>query len=368
MVLAAATTDRVYLPNPSGRYHVSKTQHVFNHTTFNDPLSPTNTSTYFVLTILYPTEQTPNDNVTLQYMSPKVAAAIENSNKYKLPAAALERLWTHIQWQAPVLPSNPGLPTLLFSPGAGSPCIANTVIQTEMASRGYTVICVDHPGEFAVLEIPYTNTTIHGVSLDYAWGIDMPFMFRVNDIRKSDFDALLELFPKLVADYRAPFNTSSYLHFGFSLGGSVGTYLLSEHDEILAGVDYDGSLFDTMANNTVDVKKPFLTLMHGLGDPSQPPFFSIQTGWHEELLVNGTDHLDFSDIGLWLDLLDLRDQVPDDFAIGTLSGMRMSQILTRFTTRFFDGVLDGELELEKNLPSVEWPEVTFVNGSTGKEC
>ncbi|KAJ4347522.1 hypothetical protein N0V95_005353 [Ascochyta clinopodiicola] len=367
VVLATAMTDRVYLPKPSGRYHVSKTQHVFNHTTLNDPLSPTNTSSYFVLTILYPTEQAPDDSTTLQYMSPEIAVALENSETYKLPAAALERLWTHMQWQAPVLPSSPGLPTLLFSPGAGSPCIVNTVMQSEMASRGYTVICVDHPGEFALLEIPYTNTTVHGISLDYPWGVDMPFMFRVNDIRKSDFDALLQLFPKLVAEYGAPFNTTSYLHFGFSLGGSVGTYLLSAHDEVLAGLDYDGSFFDTLANNTVNVKKPFLTLLHALGDPSLPPFLSAQTGWHEELLINGTGHLDFSDIGLWLDLLGLRKMVPDDFIIGTLSGTRMYEILREFTTKFFDEVLCGELELEKDLPSVEWPEVSFVGGSTGKE-
>ncbi|UPX16004.1 uncharacterized protein EKO05_0006429 [Ascochyta rabiei] len=84
----------------------------------------------------------------------------------------------------------------------------------------------------------------------------MPFTFRVNDIRKSDFDALLQLLPRPVAEYGAPFSTSSYLNLGFSLGGSVGTYLLSAHDEVLASLDYDGSFFDTLANDTVNAKKP----------------------------------------------------------------------------------------------------------------
>ncbi|KZM19191.1 uncharacterized protein EKO05_0006428 [Ascochyta rabiei] len=90
-------TDRVYLPKPSGRYHNSKTQHVFNHTTVNDPLSPTNISSYFVLTTLSPTEQAPNANATLRYTSPEIAVALDNSKKYKLPATALERPWIHTQ-------------------------------------------------------------------------------------------------------------------------------------------------------------------------------------------------------------------------------------------------------------------------------
>ncbi|KZM19190.1 hypothetical protein ST47_g9650 [Ascochyta rabiei] len=116
-------------------------------------------------------------------------------------------------------------------------------MQSELAYRGYTVICVDDAGEFAVLEIPYTdtntdtntntNTTVHGVSIDYRG-----------------------LLPRPVAEYGAPFSTSSYLNLGFSLGGSVGTYLLSAHDEVLASLDYDGSFFDTLANDTVNAKKP----------------------------------------------------------------------------------------------------------------
>jgi pimeloyl-ACP methyl ester carboxylesterase len=366
IILAAATSNRVYLPKPSGIYHVSKTQHVFNHTTLNDPLSPNNVSTYYVATILYPTKQAPTKNTTLQYMSSELAAEVERG--YKLPAAQLERLWTSIQWQAPVLPSSPGLPTLLFSPGAGSPCIANTVMQSEMVSRGYTVLCIDHPGESPLLEIPYTNISVHGVPLGYNWGIDLDFMFRVNDIRKSDFDALLQQFSRLVEQYGAPFNTSSYMHFGFSLGGSIGTYLVSEYDEVLAGLDYDGSFFDTLRdpNATVDLKKPFLTLVHPLNDPTRPAFFEKQTGWYEELQVNGTEHLDFSDVGLWLDLLDLRSQTEEGFMVGTVSGKRMYEILTDFTTKFYDGVLGKrELKLQRNLPSTKWPEVVFVNGSTG---
>lgn len=73
--------------------------------------------------------------------------------------------------------------------------------------------------------------------------------------------------------------------------------------------------------------------------------------------VNGSHHLDFSDVGLWSELLDWNTTL-----VGTIGKSRMRDIQTSFTTAFFDMVLGkNESLLEKPLPSVKWPEVKSTN-------
>jgi hypothetical protein len=372
-VLAAAALERVYLPLPGGQHNVGKTQHVVNHTTLNDPFaSPESnyTGSFFVVTVLYPTKQAPTTNTSLKYMDDELATQIETG--WKIPTGELQKLYTHIQWQPPVAPCIAGKeqrPTLLFSPGAGFPCSASTVIQSEMASRGYTVMCIDHPGESPYLPIPYTKSGVHGLPINYEW-IDVEFAYRVNEIRKSDLDVLIALSPGLLKPNGAPRNASAptYLHFGFSLGGSIGTHLVSSHGSVLAGVNYDGSFADTLFGEITDVKKPFLMLRNdqGLdGDPSWDLFQAAQTGWWEHLEIKDTQHHDFSDVSLWMDLLQLRGRTPE-IVVGTISGERMLEVMTEFTVEFFDKVLGKKvLDLDNHLPSVEWSDVRFVNGSMG---
>jgi hypothetical protein len=89
-VLAAAAPERVYLPQPGGQYSVGKTQHVVNHTTLNDPLASPESNyigSFFVITVLYPTEHTPTANTSLKYMDDELAAQVEAD--WQIPAGNL---------------------------------------------------------------------------------------------------------------------------------------------------------------------------------------------------------------------------------------------------------------------------------------
>jgi hypothetical protein len=237
-----------------------------------------------------------------------------------------------------------------------------------MASRGYTVMCIDHPGESPYLPIPYTDSGVHGLPINYEW-TDIEFAYRINEIRKSALDTLIALPPELRKPYIASYNLSSptYLHFGFSLGGSIGTHLVSSHSSVLAGVNHDGSFADTLFGGIVNVNKPFLMLRNdqGLdGDPSWDLFQAAQTGWWQHLEIKNSQHRDFSDLSMWMDLLQLRGRTPE-IVVGTISGERMREVMTNFTVEFFDKVLGKKaLDLDQ-FPSAEWPDITFVNGSTG---
>ncbi|KAH8764362.1 hypothetical protein F5883DRAFT_422442 [Diaporthe sp. PMI_573] len=366
--------DRVYFPEPSGNYYVGKTQHVFNLTSPGFPVTPdgcNDTDAYIVVTILFPTEQEPTPETSSKYMDYELARLIEEG--WDIPTGELQRLWTTVQWQPPVLTSpreELKLPTLLFSPGAGMPCSSSTLVTADMVSHGYTVICIDHPGEAPYLQIPYTNGNagVYGLAIDYDWA-DEQVLRGVNDRRKKGVDALLELYPALVDDFSAPFNTSSYLHFGFSMGGSLGSDIVSRHDAVLAGVNYDGMFIDSyFSNSTVDVRKPFLMFRDDQGreatDPTWDWFQGNQTGWWRHLKVLGSHHLDFSDVGLWFELLGVNDTGP---STGTIEPLRMREVMNTFTMDFFERVLRGDLNesplLNGPLPSKQWPEVLLWNSN-----
>lgn len=370
-----AAADRVYFPKLPGDYYVGKTQHIFNLTGPGCPVTPdryNDTDTYIVVTILFPTEQEPTPATSSKYMDYELARLIEEG--WDIPTGELQRLWTTVQWQPPVLSSPQKeleLPTLIFSPGAGMPCSSSTLVTSDMVSHGYTVICVDHPGEAPYLQIPYTNGTagVYGLAIDYDYA-DEKVLYDVNDRRKKGVDALLQLYPGLVDDLGMPFNTSSYLHFGFSMGGSLGSDIAKRHDAVLAGVNYDGMFIDLyFSDTTVDVGKPFLMFRDDQGrettDPTWDWFQGNQTGWWRHLKVLGSHHLDFSDVGLWFELLGLNDTRP---LTGTIEPLRAREIVNTFTMEFFERVLTGGLDesplLNGPLPSDQWPEVLLWNSSS----
>jgi hypothetical protein len=372
--IASAATEKIFFPSPSGQYHVGKTQHVINHTTPNDPIAPkkwNNTGELILLTIHYPTERAPTPDTSLRYLDNTLARELEKELGF--PKGSLQKLWTTLQWQPPIIAGPVGenkLPTLIFGPGLGTTCSISTMIQAEMASRGYTVLCLDHPGEMPYLKLPYGGGGLHGLPLTYDFP-NMTVFFEVNENRKSDMDTLLEFYPKLVEEFGAPFNTSTYIHYGFSLGGSLGSYIVSTYDSVLGGVNYDGSFIDFLVDEAEDVKKPFLLFRDGqvgpYDDETWPEFEGNQTGWWEYLQVKHSHHLNFSDMGFWFELLGLKNSDVKQPLVGKITGTRMLEIQTAFTTAFFDKVLGKkECLLEAPLPSKQWPDVVFVNSSSTK--
>ena len=363
--VSAATSDKIFFPPSTGPWHVGKAQHVLKHTTSNDVFLPSNhnISKFIVLTVLYPTKQAPTQSTSLKYIDDKLAQSLENT--WNFTSGSLQKLWTPLQWQAPPKDSR-ALPTLLFSPGLDVSCDLSMVMTAEMASYGYTVLCIDHPGEPPYLKIPFSNRGVSGFAINHDWESDED-LTRINEIRKSDFDAAIAAWPALVKEYKAPFNTTHFIHYGMSLGGSIGEYLVSAYPNVLGGVNYDGSFFDGfLGPRTVDVKKPFLMLhsnAHEGADPTWPDFESAQTAWWADFRVNGTKHLDFMDTKWWIELTHQKDPRTPSLT-GTIKAIRCREIQSTFTRAFFDFVLGkGAGILNEPQPSLHWPDVVLTNSS-----
>lgn len=93
-----AGADRVYSSKRPGDFYVGKTQHVFNLTSPDCPVTPDGyeyTDTYIVVMILFPTEQEPTPATSSKYMDNELPRLIEEG--WDIPTGELQRLWTNVQ-------------------------------------------------------------------------------------------------------------------------------------------------------------------------------------------------------------------------------------------------------------------------------
>jgi hypothetical protein len=360
--LLVQAVSAVLLPPPTGPYHVGYTQHVFNHTTPNDPVAPQNASSILMATIYYPTLTIPvPGNNTAPYLDPTTAKLWGDIFEY--PNNSLQSLLTWNVYQAPPLDkATYGIsqkPTVIFSPGGGENAIMYNALNSELASQGYTVLALDHPGEAPYIQLPDGAPGIYGIDISAVWNDTL--QTAVYNMRISDTLAVIrDLYPSLVASSGAPFNTTHYLTIGHSLGGAASGGALAVEPSILGGVNLDGKFYAFP-----DVKKPFLMLAGAEHtpklDPSWSPFSINQSGWYQWVNVTGAGHQDFSDLGDWVDVQGLRNKTATP-SLGTIWGPRMDYIVRTFVSTFFDFV-QGETEW-LDVPNVSFPDVVYINGSS----
>lgn len=356
--LLIETVLAVSFSPPTGLYHVGYTQHVFNHTTPNDPVAPHNASSILLGTLYYPTAETPvPGNNTASYLDPTTAKLWGDILQY--PNNSLQDLTTWNVFKALPLNTKSHKPTVIFSPGGGENAIMYNALNSDLASQGYTVLALDHPGEAPYLQLPDGREGVYGINITAVWNRTLQeavYRMRVSDILAT----VRDLYPSLVKSFNAPFNTTHFITIGHSLGGAAAAGALAVEQSIIGGVDLDGLFV-----NTMDVKKPFLMLAGAEHtpelDPSWSPFSKNQSGWWQWLNVTRSSHQNFADLGDWVDLQGLRNQTITP-SLGTIWGPRMDFIVRTVVEAFF-GFVTGEGKW-LDVPNAQIPEVVFINGSS----
>ncbi|KAF9268458.1 hypothetical protein L218DRAFT_510898 [Marasmius fiardii PR-910] len=349
-LLACFSVKAIPLWDPTGPYHVGYTQHVFNHTTPNDPTKPGN---IMLLTIYYPTRQIPQTAVP--YLDPNTAKVYEPG----FPSP-LSSLTTRLQLDAPtLLGTSPEFgngtspyPTVIFLPGLEFPSVGYTAILYELASYGYTIIAIDHPGEALFIQLPNGGAGIPG-SLNATSPLAI-YDYRISDVLVMMSDAFL---PSLIRTWGASINTTHFGIFGHSIGGAGAVGVMASNDTKIAslfkvGANLDGTLVQFSNASTpappasADLKRPFLELAgqqhfngseSSLRDPTWRYFDAGQSGWRRGLQVNGTLHLDYSDGPLWVKRLG--GQAGTTF--GGADGDRITHVVTSILRKLF-GYIEGK--------------------------
>ncbi|WP_231648499.1 alpha/beta hydrolase [Saccharothrix sp. NRRL B-16348] len=144
------------LPSPTGPHHVGVTTLHLVDADRPDPWSTDGRPRDVVISVHYPALNV-RDHPVAPQLTPTAAADFSwyAPVAFKhLPTSGVD--WaatlTHSHVDAPARPTR--RPVVLYSPGLSEPRAFGTTTAEELASRGYVVVTVDHPGEVFSVDLP----------------------------------------------------------------------------------------------------------------------------------------------------------------------------------------------------------------------
>ncbi|MEV5338866.1 alpha/beta fold hydrolase [Streptomyces sp. NPDC052676] len=237
---ASATTRdtapllRLRLPAPSGPHPVgARTLHLVDPSR-NDPWEPRIGVRELMVTVLRPAVPGRGFPRAPQ-LTPGAAAAFTEHGPLihpELPASGVD--WaatlTHARTGAPPLPGR--RPVLLYSPGGGDARTMGSALAVDLASHGWTVVTVDHPGDASEVEFPHERPGRERVRTTTLLGPPDAAIFRTMiDTRVADLRFVLDALGLERAGV-----------YGHSAGGTAAAQALHEDRRIAAAVNLEGYL------------------------------------------------------------------------------------------------------------------------------
>ncbi|MEW2576362.1 alpha/beta hydrolase family protein [Streptomyces syringium] len=250
----------VRLPAPTGPHRIGTTTlHLVDHSR-RDPWDATIPVREVMVGVFYPARTVRGYPVARQMTqdAAELFAVIDPAMHQGLPKAGVN--WaattTHAHTGAPARPGR--RPVVLYSPGGGDPRTLGTGTAEELASRGYVVVTIDHPGDASEVDFP-TRTRHRKKVRPTVFRTDPrkdPQLFRTAiDTRIADTRFVLDTLEAVAAGHRPgaerralPENLGEALDlrrvgmYGHSAGGTTAAEAMYEDHRISAAVNLEGYL------------------------------------------------------------------------------------------------------------------------------
>ncbi|NUT52714.1 MAG: alpha/beta hydrolase [Saccharothrix sp.] len=236
------------LPAPTGPHRVGVTAvHLVDHGR-TDPWSPEGGPRDVMASVYYPALDVRDRPVARQFTPGEAAvfARLAPALLRHLPTSGVE--WgatlTHAHVDAPAKPGR--RPVVLYSPGLGDPRAINTGLAEELASRGYVVVSLDHPGETVVVELPGRPPRTFQLPGNPA--VEPKLYQDVIATRLADTGFVLDRLEALAAGDGLPANLGRSLDlsrigmYGQGLGGTIAAEAMYEDRRVDAAVNLEGFL------------------------------------------------------------------------------------------------------------------------------
>ncbi|KAI0453233.1 hypothetical protein F5B21DRAFT_288738 [Xylaria acuta] len=336
---------------PTGRYSVGMKRIEIPYVTTDDPIAPNNITTAFLATVYYPTPEHFTGH-PVPYLDAALAALFENA--YNVTTGSFANLRTDSIIQNAAFLNGTGYPTVLFGPaGVGPPVAMFSILLSDLASHGYTVIGADHPYEQPFIRWP-NGTALYGLPpfSDPDWFSEETFInFRVNEMK-----AVIDNIPLIEQSLGGAINNTHIGTFGHSAGGAAAAGTLLHDARVSSTINIDGPFWSE--DQYTDAMKPVLLLSEAaIEDLTWVTFGAVQTGWWKHLGVNGSLHVDFTDETFWKEVTDVKAH---SSSLGDINGYRMVNITRTFVRAFFDFTLRATQEPILDGPSASWPDVVYI--------
>ncbi|HVK24230.1 MAG TPA: alpha/beta hydrolase [Actinokineospora sp.] len=240
----------IELPSPTGRHHVGVTTLHLVDPARKDPWN--GEARELMASVFYPARMVRGYPLAPQ-MTPLAAGAFGqidvNFAHPELPKAGVNwaATMTHAHTDAPA--KGFPRPILVYSPGTADPRTINSGLAEDLASRGFIVVTVDHPGETTEVEFPDGRVRMIGLPGDPRAN---PAIARtILETRLADTRFVLDQLETIAAgggSYRLPTNLARAMDvrriglFGHSVGGSVAAEAMYEDPRVDAAVNLEGYL------------------------------------------------------------------------------------------------------------------------------
>jgi predicted dienelactone hydrolase len=368
-LLLADTIAGYLVPNPPGKYNVTLTIGTLTDYTRNDPSIETPTPRTLVLSIFQPTKCA--STVSVPYM-PNTTAEFQGPYLQQQFNISADFVPLFLGARLPVCPNEPNScsiaydsPILLFSGGWNIPRLYYSALASAIASAGFTVISIDHPGDTNIITYPDGHSVVGkgpGVPTDlefaqYTSARAADASFIIDQLNNAT--AVAELLPQ-----RGPreFCTNRVGMLGHSLGGSAAVHAAGTDSRIRGAIDWDGSIFGSLPSSGLSA--PVLLVSEPLGNSSNPTWDALwpQLNGPKLLLeVANTTHMSFSDASVLLQAAG-QDTAAFGDLLGTIAPAELVELLVAYTTAWMEGVFTDKVGgplLEGKEPD-RFPETRIV--------
>jgi hypothetical protein len=371
------TASPVVLPAPPGPYLTKLKIQVMVDTSRRDPYNTTEKSRKLLTSVFTPVLQSDCSHIgDVQYMP--LATAAYTDQFWGTPALFERfRLSGICNESSSRSHEHNGPPLIIWTPGYRESRLMWSAMAQYLASYGYEVVTVDHPGDATITEFPdgeivrtifSTNGTAEERDLstyvgtqDLLFVIDSYSRGTYGASRKYGFNRKMGI----IGHGAMPATTM----FNDSLNGYPG--------RIAGGVNLDGRFDGPVVTEGLGAgEKAFLLWV----PPSGPnnvtnwdEWWNTTTkldygDWQKELSIANTTQGSYADTPLLADASGFRNSEPTavNSTLGTINGFRLTSIVTTYNTAFFNMTLEGkrgEKEWLLSGPSGAYPEVSFIRSS-----
>ena len=342
---AVTMAQELTLPAVTGTSVVGRTELALTDATRPDPFATDGRARELAVWIWYPAVA--GSSGTAAPYLPSTWADLANSAG--IVSQDLHAVRTNAIADAP-LDGNP--PVVVLLPGLGQPVAAYSTLAEDLASHGYAVVGINPTGS-ALVVFPdghaVAPTALGGI--DPALLSDIPAWYdaaaTVTDVWVADaafvVDALAASPPAIGA---LDFDHVAYI--GHSMGGAAAFEACRQDARCAAAVDLDGTLWTDVRHT--GLAAPSLVLRHdpggecdGFCKAADADFATVEAaGDSQQLAITGSQHMDFSDLGL------LRGPGDTLLPLGPIDAERMALITRDLVRSFLDehvgGAPSGALE------------------------
>jgi dienelactone hydrolase len=275
------------LPEPDGPYAVGSEIYRWTDLSRDEPHTADTTDRRSVIAqVWYPTSRrsAAGSNARLPYLDGTDRLPAQVSGVPSFFMRRYHQIDSHAEASALLGRGERAWPVVIFSPGYGAPRAMNTGLATQLVSRGFVVVVLDHPYESGVTELP--DGRVVGTQENFPPGQPdrRGYMEEQQRVRTADIRFVIDQLARrgaLSETLRGGvtsgvIDVSKVAVIGHSFGGAVSAMVMSEDARVVAAANIDGTPYGDLPDRVLT--RPFLLLQSDLDEAPHGAIFHAGNG------------------------------------------------------------------------------------------